>query len=73
VHNDHETANARPGDPGESELWAAARGVRRPVVSTWLPGKVFVGYRAGHNLVPGPPDARITFEDHVLAEASPTP
>jgi hypothetical protein len=43
------------------------------VVPTWLPGKVFVGYRAGHNLVPGPPDARITFEDHVLAEASPTP
>jgi hypothetical protein len=59
--------------PELARVWAAARGIRRPVVPARLPGKVFAGYRAGHNLVPGAPYGRITFEDHVRAEASPTP
>jgi uncharacterized protein YbjT (DUF2867 family) len=59
--------------PELGRAWAAARGVRRPVVPTRLPGKVFAGYRAGHNLVPGTPYGRLTFEAHVGAEASPTP
>jgi hypothetical protein len=43
----------------------------RRIVPIRLPGKVCAGYRAGHNLVPGPPHGRVAFEEH-LARRSPT-
>lgn len=49
--------------PELAAAWAARRGLRRRVVPVRLPGRVFDGYRAGHNLVPGPPYGRITFEE----------
>ncbi|HZB20728.1 MAG TPA: NAD(P)H-binding protein [Blastococcus sp.] len=51
--------------PELAEVWARARSVRHRVLPARLPGRVFAGYRAGHNLVPGPPYGRITFEDHL--------
>ena len=59
--------------PELARVWAAARGLRRTVVPARLPGKVFAGYRAGHNLVPGPPYGRITLEDHLAARPAGTP
>jgi uncharacterized protein YbjT (DUF2867 family) len=47
--------------------WAAARGVRRPIVPLRLPGRTFEGYRAGHQLVPGPEYGVVTFEEHLAA------
>src|SRR4051812_21682269 len=47
--------------PELGRVWAAARGVRRRVVPLRFPGKVFAGYAAGHNLVPGPPYGRMYF------------
>jgi uncharacterized protein YbjT (DUF2867 family) len=55
--------------PEMARVWAAARGTRRRVVPIRLPGKVFAGYRAGHNLVPGPPYGRITFEEYLARSA----
>jgi uncharacterized protein YbjT (DUF2867 family) len=49
--------------------WNEARGVRRRVVPVGLPGRTFGAYRAGHQLVPGPPYGRITFEEHLAARA----
>lgn len=51
--------------PELARVWAEARGVRRPVVPVRWPGRVFAGYRAGHNLVAGPPCGRVTFEEHL--------
>jgi uncharacterized protein YbjT (DUF2867 family) len=51
--------------PELAEVWARARSVQQRVLPVRLPGRVFAGYRAGHNLVPGPPYGRITFEDHL--------
>jgi uncharacterized protein YbjT (DUF2867 family) len=51
--------------PELARAWAAARGGRRRIVPVRLPGRVFAGYRAGHNLVPGPPYGRIGFEEHL--------
>ncbi|WP_116452207.1 SDR family oxidoreductase [Blastococcus litoris] len=48
-----------------ARAWAGARGVRRPVVPVRWPGRVFAGYRAGHNLVAGPPYGRVPFEEHL--------
>jgi len=50
-----------------AQVWTAATGRSRRIVPLRLPGKVFAGYTAGHNLVPGPPYGRITFEDHLAA------
>jgi uncharacterized protein YbjT (DUF2867 family) len=58
--------------PELARVWAEARGSRRRVVAARLPGKVFAGYRAGHNVVPGPPYGRVTFEDHLAARAART-
>jgi uncharacterized protein YbjT (DUF2867 family) len=58
--------------PELARVWAAARGFRRTVLPTRLPGKVFAGYRAGHNLVAGPPYGRVTFEDHLAGRTGPT-
>jgi uncharacterized protein YbjT (DUF2867 family) len=55
--------------PELARVWAAARGSRRRVVPTRLPGKVFAGYRAGHNLVPGAPYGRGTFEEYLARSA----
>jgi uncharacterized protein YbjT (DUF2867 family) len=49
--------------------WAAARGLRRRVVPTRLPGRVFAGYRAGHNLVPGGAYGRMTFGEYLTARS----
>jgi uncharacterized protein YbjT (DUF2867 family) len=51
--------------PELAKVWAAAKGTRRPVWPVKLPGKVFAAYAAGHNLVPGPPYGRLTFEDYL--------
>ena len=59
--------------PELARAWAAARGVRRPVVPARLPGKVFAGYRAGHNLVPGAPYGRLTFEEYLSRSAGARP
>lgn len=55
--------------PELARVRAAARGSRRRVAPAWLLGKVFAGYRAGHNLVPGTPYGRITFEEHLARAA----
>jgi uncharacterized protein YbjT (DUF2867 family) len=51
--------------PELARVWGEARGARRRVLPARLPGRVFGGYRAGHNLVPGPPYGRITFEEQL--------
>jgi len=51
--------------PELGRVWLRARGMRRRVVPVSLPGKVFAGYRAGSNLVPGEPYGRGTFEEYV--------
>ena len=56
--------------PELARVWAAARGVRRPVLPARLPGKVFAGYRAGHNLVPGAPFGRRTFQEHLAGRST---
>lgn len=48
-----------------ARVWAAARRVRRQVVPIRWPGRVFAGYRAGRNLVAGPPYGRVTFEEYL--------
>ncbi|TYP86594.1 uncharacterized protein YbjT (DUF2867 family) [Blastococcus xanthinilyticus] len=53
--------------PELAQVWATARGIRRRVVPARLPGRVFAGYRAGHDLVPGPPYGRVTFEEYLAA------
>jgi uncharacterized protein YbjT (DUF2867 family) len=52
-----------------ARVWTAATGRSRRIVPFRMPGKVFAGYAAGHNLVPGPPYGRITFEDHLAARS----
>jgi uncharacterized protein YbjT (DUF2867 family) len=56
--------------PELARVWAAARGSRRRVVPTRLPGKAFAGYRAGHNLVPEPPYGHVTFEEYLARSAA---
>ena len=58
--------------PELAGVWAATRGLRRRVVPVRAPGKVFAGYRAGHNLVPGPPYGRITFEEYLTGRPAGT-
>ena len=58
---------SRRGLPELASVWAEITATRRPVVPVRLPGRVFAGYRAGHNLVPGPAYGRITFEEHLAA------
>ena len=58
---------SRRGLPELASVWAEITATRRPVVPVRLPGRVFAGYRAGHNLVPGPTFGRITFEEHLAA------
>jgi uncharacterized protein YbjT (DUF2867 family) len=50
-----------------ARAWRAAMGSRRPVVPVRLPGRTFARFRAGHQLVMGPPYGRGTFEEY-LAE-----
>ncbi|CAA9246967.1 MAG: hypothetical protein AVDCRST_MAG52-1945 [uncultured Blastococcus sp.] len=54
--------------PELAGAWAVSRGLRRRVVPVRWPGRVFAGYRAGHNLVPGPPYGRIEFEEYLAAQ-----
>jgi uncharacterized protein YbjT (DUF2867 family) len=56
--------------PELARVWTAFRGSSRRIVPVRAPGRVFAGYAAGHNLVPGPPYGRITFEEH-LSRRSP--
>ena len=53
--------------PDLARVWQRSVGSRRPVVPLTLPGRVFGGYAAGANLVPGVPYGRITFEEHLAA------
>ncbi len=50
-----------------AEAWKRATGARRPIWSIRMPGKTFAGYAAGHNLVPGSPYGRATFDDFLAA------
>ncbi|MCD2440703.1 NAD(P)H-binding protein [Agromyces sp. SYSU K20354] len=47
--------------------WEQAASVRRKITPISLPGRIFAGYAAGHNLVPGPAYGTQTFADF-LAE-----
>jgi uncharacterized protein YbjT (DUF2867 family) len=51
--------------PSLGRQWARAVGSRRPVVPLRLPGRLFAAYRAGFNLVPGPPFGRRTFAHYL--------
>lgn len=51
--------------PALGRLWAVGVGSRRPVLPLRLPGRTFAAYRAGHNLVPGPPFGRRTFAEYL--------
>jgi uncharacterized protein YbjT (DUF2867 family) len=51
--------------PDLARAWTAARGIRRRIVPVRVPGRVFSGYAAGLNLVPGTPYGRITYEEHL--------
>jgi uncharacterized protein YbjT (DUF2867 family) len=59
--------------PELARVWATTRGATRRVVPVRVPGKVFAGYRAGHNLVPGPSYGRVTFGDYLTARPAGTP
>jgi hypothetical protein len=48
--------------------WKAAAGSRQPVVPLWLPGKIFAGYAAGHNLAPEAAYGRVTFAEYLAAK-----
>jgi len=61
----------RSSGPELAAAWASARAVRRPIVPLRLPGRTFGGYRAGHQLVPGPAYGRVTFEEHLAVGAAP--
>lgn len=58
--------------PELARVWAGTRGLRRRVVPVRLPGKVFAGYRAGHNLVLGPPYGRVSFEEYLATRPAGT-
>ncbi|WP_233279303.1 SDR family oxidoreductase [Microterricola pindariensis] len=47
--------------------YRAARGGRRPVARVALPGATARAYRAGHNLVPGPPFGRQRFGEYLAS------
>jgi uncharacterized protein YbjT (DUF2867 family) len=53
--------------PDLARVWQRSVRSRRPVVPLTLPGRVFGGYAAGANLVPGVPYGRTTFEEHLAA------
>ncbi|MHC5795981.1 SDR family oxidoreductase [Lacisediminihabitans sp. FW035] len=50
--------------------WKAASGSHRPLAPLRIPGRTVEAFAAGHNLVPGPPFGRATFDDY-LAERYP--
>ncbi len=50
-----------------ARMYLAARGGRRPVVQTPVPGRIVAGYRAGANLAPDNPVGTIDFAEY-LAE-----
>jgi uncharacterized protein YbjT (DUF2867 family) len=56
--------------PELARVWTSFRGSSRRTVPLRLPGKVFAGYAAGHNLVPGAPYGRMTFEEHLRRHSS---
>ena len=45
--------------------WQGAASVHRRIAPVSLPGRVFAGYAAGHNLVPGPAYGTVTFAEFV--------
>jgi uncharacterized protein YbjT (DUF2867 family) len=47
--------------------WKAASGSRRPLAPLRIPGRTAAGFAAGHNLVPGPPFGRATFDEYLAA------
>jgi uncharacterized protein YbjT (DUF2867 family) len=50
-----------------ARVFLAAHGLRRRVVSVWLPGKAGRGYREGGHLAPDRAEGRITFEQFLAA------
>jgi uncharacterized protein YbjT (DUF2867 family) len=59
--------------PELARAWAAAAGVRRPVLPLRLPGKTFRAWTAGHGVVPGPSYGRIPFEEYLASRYGQTP
>lgn len=51
----------------------SATSSRRPILSLALPGKTFAGFAAGHNLVPGTPYGKKTFEEYLTEKYGATP
>ncbi len=48
-----------------SVRWRDATGSRRALVPLRIPGRTAAAFAAGHNLVPGPPFGRTTFEEYL--------
>ena len=48
-----------------AHMYLAARGSRRPVVQTPVPGRIVAAYRAGANLVPDNPVGGIGFAEYL--------
>jgi len=46
-------------------MYLAARGSRRPVAQTPVPGRIVAGYRAGANLVPDNAAGTIGFAEYL--------
>jgi uncharacterized protein YbjT (DUF2867 family) len=51
-----------------ARIWLNATGSRRLVAPARLPGKTFAALQAGHNLVPGVPYGRRTFEEFLAGD-----
>lgn len=47
--------------------WKRASGSHRPLVPLRIPGRTAAAFAAGHNLVPGPPFGRGTFDEYLAA------
>jgi uncharacterized protein YbjT (DUF2867 family) len=53
-----------------AEVYQTAAGSRRPISAMRLPGATFRAFRAGANLVPGPPFGTVTFEQHLTGSVA---
>jgi len=47
--------------------WKDATGSHRPLAPLRVPGRAVAAFGAGHNLVPGPPFGRVTFDEYLVA------
>jgi uncharacterized protein YbjT (DUF2867 family) len=47
--------------------WKNATGSHRPLTPLRIPGRTAAAFAAGHNLVPGPPFGKVTFDEYLAA------